>query len=207
MSKNVYFIAVINEKGGVGKTTTVLHLAQAFADLGKKTVVIDGDRLNAAHDWNLMLDAEKDFVVMSAEESMSFSGEREIVLFDTAGGIEKTDIKKFMRFVDLFIVPTLAGRFEFKPMLNLVKQFKSEDKPYSLLINKSYGNDVRANKLTEFLEKNEIPFFSTFIPRSSLVEDAVAAGTTVSRISGGRTIGDKYKKVAGEILVLLQGGE
>jgi cellulose biosynthesis protein BcsQ len=36
-------ISIFNNKGGVGKTTLTFHLAHAFAELGKKTLIVDLD--------------------------------------------------------------------------------------------------------------------------------------------------------------------
>jgi len=43
MSKPVRLIALMNQKGGVGKTTTTVNLAAAFARAGRRTLVIDLD--------------------------------------------------------------------------------------------------------------------------------------------------------------------
>jgi len=45
-------IALLNQKGGVGKTTLATHLAGEFTRLGDSVVVIDADPQGSALDWS-----------------------------------------------------------------------------------------------------------------------------------------------------------
>ena len=45
-------VALLNQKGGVGKTTLALHLAGQWASQGRRVTVIDADPQGSALDWS-----------------------------------------------------------------------------------------------------------------------------------------------------------
>jgi chromosome partitioning protein len=54
----------LNQKGGVGKTTLAVHVADAFVRQGKRTLLIDADPQGSALDWAASREAESPFSIV-----------------------------------------------------------------------------------------------------------------------------------------------
>jgi len=92
-------IVVLNNKGGVGKTTSVVNLAACFADAGKKTLVVD---LDPAASASIHLNLDKN------EQTF------ETICDFIIGGEEK--LKKYIyptAFDNLFCLPSEPALSEF----------------------------------------------------------------------------------------------
>lgn len=64
----MHVIAVVNNKGGAGKTTTVLNLANAFADMGLRVLAIDNDgqaNLTRGLGWTRLAGGEESVPTMA----------------------------------------------------------------------------------------------------------------------------------------------
>ena len=84
-----YVVAVLNQKGGAGKTTVATNLATAYARRGKRVLLADSDPQGTARDWGAASDADTPVVVgvdrPSLEEDVPRLGERfEVVITDGA---------------------------------------------------------------------------------------------------------------------------
>ncbi len=53
-------IALVSEKGGTGKTTTLINLAQAVRMLGSSCLIIDRDPLASVSSWFLLVENSTD---------------------------------------------------------------------------------------------------------------------------------------------------
>jgi chromosome partitioning protein len=97
-------IAVCNQKGGVGKTTTTVNLAACLAAVERRTLIVDMDAQSNA---TTGIGIDKDDVELSMYDVIT---EREL---DSGGPVGIRDIRipaSFMKYLDIApAVPDLAG--------------------------------------------------------------------------------------------------
>jgi chromosome partitioning protein len=129
----MFTIALISQKGGVGKTTIAIHLATAFEAIGKQTLLIDLDPQTSAAEWKDSRQDDRPYVMAVPPSRLNKSLEtaREngavVVILDTAPHSEGTALDA-ARAADLILVPCKPSLMDLRAMrktsdiLNFVKK-------------------------------------------------------------------------------------
>ena len=90
-------IAVINRKGGVGKTNTTINLACEFVNRGYSTVIADTEKEGGCVHWQSLAGDNAKVPVVGMYDPMikvnikAYEGSNDIILIDTAGIIVDMD--------------------------------------------------------------------------------------------------------------------
>jgi len=190
-------IVLTSLKGGVGKTTTAVHLA-AFLQQMAPTLLIDADPAGGALTW-----AERgkgfSFAVHNPENARPKRFEHVVV--DTRGQPKEKNLREYTSKADWVIVPTNPGVLSLASLERLAREL--DDLPLKALVTLVPPPPSQDGALAlEFLQQKELPYFKTLIRRYAAYEKAVLAGTTVLGIPDPRADNawDDYSAVGLELL-------
>lgn len=133
-------IALIAQKGGVGKTTLAIHLATAFAATGKNTLLLDLDPQASAAEWKdhrtdeapAVLSIQPSRLVKVLEEAKSMGAD--VVILDTAPHSESTALEA-AKAADLILVPCQPTIMDLRAMSKTVELLKLVGKEAFAVLN------------------------------------------------------------------------
>lgn len=203
------FLTVASYKGGVGKTTTAVHLA-AYLQRLAPTLLIDGDPNRSATGWARRGQdkaGKMPFAVVDKEEGTFHAKNYEHVVIDTEARAGQADFEVLARGCNLLIIPTVPATLDTDALvLTLGAARQIAPNKYRVLLTKvPPPPEAEGQQLREILNTQRIPLFDIDIPRLKAFERAASEGVPVSAIGDPRAIRawEAYEAVGAEILKLL----
>jgi chromosome partitioning protein len=190
-------IAVINQKGGVGKTTLAVHLACWLKDQGKRVVFVDNDPQGSASRWLSLCDPQMKVVPTHDAETLvqSLQGlktEFDAVVCDGAPRLND-QTRVLMYLADRLVVPVLPSTvdlwatFQTKQAIEQVQQARSTDglPPVvaRLVMNKARSVGTLSALVEQCIRSLDLPATKTVLSLRDAYGLSSTYGTTVHRMN------------------------
>lgn len=159
----MYIIAVVAEKGGVGKTTLALNLAVAAVQKGHSAAVIDLDPQATASKWTDRRSDEHPWVVpthaarLAAAIDQATAQGVDFVVIDTPPH-SGTDAAAAARCADLVLVPLEPHLFTLETLPKLADLLKlAGNAPALFLVNKAPTQGTEGTNAAEYIKAQGFP--------------------------------------------------
>jgi chromosome partitioning protein len=120
-------VLVASSKGGCGKSTLVTQLASHWAQEGKRTAIVDGDRQGSSFRWAAR---RADIVpgVLALEGGRKsldkLPQDTQRVLIDTPAGSHERELEPYLEQADVLLVPALPSPFDLDATLDFLEHLQ-----------------------------------------------------------------------------------
>jgi len=193
-------VTCTSAKGGVGKTTSAIHVAAVLAE-DAPTLLIDGDPNRSSLKWAQR--GELPFKVVTLMESPKFTRQFDHIIFDTPARPGEEDLKDLAQGCDLLIVPTSPDILSIEAALETTDQLTNMGcQNFKLLLTivppaPRKTGEIAREALSDY------PLFKTSIRRYAAYESASLQGCLVRDVKGDRNARiawSDYQRVGKEVL-------
>ena len=191
-------IAITALKGGVGKTTTAVHLAAYFQTLAP-TLLIDADKNRSALVWSK--EDKLPFYVASQAGAPGLIKKFTHIIIDTQARPEPEELEDLAVGSDLLILPTTPNHLDLDTTVKAIELLSKLSANYKVLLTKVDSRTKNGKDAKDFLEEAKLPMFKTEIPLLVAFQRSPSRGVVVQDYPDRRAkIGwNRYKDVGKEI--------
>ncbi len=190
-------VSIASFKGGVGKTTTAVHLSAYFQKKGK-TVLVDGDPNRSALAWSER--GNFPFQVINESELAARAGEFSNIIVDTPARPSAEELKTLSAESDLLLIPTKPDALSLDALLKIVASLQSFDaQNYKVLLTLVPPRSNAARDAKAMLDEIKVPYCKTEIHRRAICERAALQGKTVDNLRDGQVVWEEFTTLGKEI--------
>lgn len=210
-------ISILNQKGGVGKTTIAVHLATALARKGHRVLLVDADPQGSALDWGAARHGKPLFPVTGLpknsihKELPGLAAAFEYVIID--GPPRVYDVaKSAVGASDLVLVPIQPSPYdvwaakEIIDLFNEVMVFTPNLKK-AFVINRKIVNTAIGRDVVDALSEYPLPVLKTAIGQRVAFAESATQGKTVYDLDPEMLASQEMDLLATEVEGILRGQE
>ena len=184
----MHVVAVLNQKGGAGKTTIATHLARAWQLAGKDVLLVDSDPQGSARDWAAVRDDQPVPVVgidrPTIDRDLKSVASKDLVVID--GAPQAADLAvsaiKAATFVLIPVQPSPYDIWATSDLVDLVKQrieLMDGRLQAAFVVSRAIKGSRIGSEITEALTGYGLPILDARITQRVGYPGSAAGGTTV----------------------------
>lgn len=185
-------IGVLNQKGGVGKTTLSVNIAAALAHSGTRVLLIDADPQGSALDWSAAREGAPLFSVVGLPRASIHKEIGEIgkgydhIVID--GPPRVTDLaRSAIMASDVVLIPVQPSPYDIWAADEVVKLIQEaaiykEDLKSVFVVNRKITNTAIGRDVGDALAAYQLPVLATSVTQRVIYAEAAAQGKAVFEI-------------------------
>lgn len=205
-------ISLLNQKGGVGKTTLAVHLAEVLSRLDKSVLLVDADPQGSALDWAANRPDDPRFPVIGLpkptlhRELPAIAKNHDFVLIDGPPRVNELARAAIMAS-DVVLIPVQPSPFDVwaaKEIVDLLQEasaFKDNIKS-AFVINRKIVNTAIGRDVVEALASYPLPVLKTSVGQRVAFAESAAQGLTVLHTDPNGQASQEIVSLATELLEL-----
>lgn len=181
-------IAVLNQKGGSGKTTIATHLARALQLQGSSVLLVDSDKQGSARDWSAVDESNPVTVIgldrPTLDRDLKNISDKDFVVID--GSPQATDLAvSAIKAADFVLIPVQPSPYDIwatSDLVDLVKQrieMTDNKLKSAFVVSRAIKNTKIGGEVSEVLTEYGLPVLDARIVQRIAYPNSAAIGKTV----------------------------
>lgn len=206
-------IAVLNQKGGAGKTTIATHLARALQLAGSDVLLVDSDPQGSARDWAAVREDQPVPVVgidrPTIERDLKSIAKKDFVVID--GAPQAADLAvSAIKAANFILIPVQPSPYDIWATADLVELVKQRIEvtdgklKAAFVVSRAIKGTKIGAEVTEALSGYGLPVLESRITQRVSYPSTAAGGTTVIDAEPESEASREVQALANEIKKLLR---